>query len=169
MDIKSVNGKIHIINKGYSRIASQAFGLGHDEEVTVDTRRLPERVLNDLQFFYESGNIDVEVVGEGKTEKGIANTENVRTANGKEHTVFKPSDKAINVQEIDTSGKSVQVGFGKIDAVELLEKHWKTLEKEVAKINNIDNLKLVLATAVELDMQGNKKYEIVKERIEELI
>jgi hypothetical protein len=169
MDIKSVKGIIHIKNKGFSRIASQAFGLGHDEEVTVDTRRLPERVVNDLQFFYENGNIDVEVVGEEKSKKGIANTENVKTANGKEHTVFKPSDKAINVQEIDMSGKSVQVGFAKIDAVELLEKHWKTLEKEVAKIDNVDNLKLVLATAVELDMEGNKKYDIVKERIEQLI
>jgi hypothetical protein len=169
MDIKSVNGKIHIVNKGYSRIVSQAFGLGHDEEVTLDTRRTPERVLNDLQYFFDGGYIDVEVVEDNKVDGKIANTENIKTVNGKEHTVFKPSDKAINVQEIDTSGKSVQVGFGKIDAVELLEKHWKTLEKEVAKINNIDSLKLVLATAVELDMQGNKKYEIVKERIDELI
>jgi hypothetical protein len=71
MDIKSVNGKIHIINKGYSRIVSQAFGLGHDEEVTLDTRRTPERVLNDLQYFFDGGYIDVEVVEDNKVDGKI--------------------------------------------------------------------------------------------------
>jgi hypothetical protein len=169
MDITKVRNVIRIKNKAESRLASQAFGLGYKEEKVVDTRRLPERVIKDLQYFYECGYLDVEVVGDGKQESKVTNTENVKTEHGHEHTVFKPQqDKLINVQEIDTSGKSIKVGFSKVDAVELLEKHWKTLEKEVEKMTDVDNLKLLLATAVELDMVNNKKYEIVKSRIEKL-
>lgn len=169
MDIRTVRKTVKIINKVQGRIVSDAFAIPHEEERVVDTRRLPQSVLEDLQIFYENGSIDVEVVdSENKESKKSANTENVKTENGHEHTVFKPSDRAINVQEIDTSGKSVEVGFSKIDAVELLDKHWKTLEKEVSGIKDMSKLKTILIVAKE-NAVAKKKLEIIENRIGELI
>lgn len=169
MDIKEFK-TVKIINKGNSRVVTHAFSLAHDGDVTIDIAEFPEEILNDLNIFHARGQLEFHPVEDEKPKKVLVekHTEVVKTANGKEHVIFKPQDKAINVETIDTTGKAIDVAFSKMDAVELLGKHWKTLEKEVEKINKVDDLKLILATAKELDMEGNKKFDIVKNRIGEL-
>lgn len=167
MDIKSINGVVHIKNIGYGRIVSQAFSIAHEGEVILDTRRQQERVLKDLQFFLDKGDIDVEIIGEQKPKQGTVNVEKVVTEHGVEHTIFKPSDRLINVEEIDTSGKSVNLGFSKIDAIDLLAKHWKSLEKEVAETKDINKIKMLLSVAKEQELTG-RKLEIIQYRLQEL-
>lgn len=168
MDIKEYK-KVRVINTANARVVSHAFSLPHDKEAILETALLPDDILNDLNIFHARGQIKV-VPFEDETPKKVAiekHTETIRTANG-EHVIFKPQDKLINVEAIDTTGKAIDVAFSKMDAVELLGKHWKTLEKEVANISKLDDLNLILVTARELDMQGNKKYDIIKNRIDEL-
>lgn len=169
MDIKEFK-KVKIVNTANMRIVTHAFSLAHGQEVIVETRELPEHILKDLNIFHERGHLEfVEVNYEPEKVKVVKHTETRISETGKEHTVFKPQEnKLINVEAIDTSGKGINVGFSKMDAVDLLSKHWKTLEKEVEGIDSLESLKLILATAVELDMEGNKKYELVKDRISKI-
>lgn len=167
MDIKEFK-KVKVVNVSHSRIVTHAFSLAHEEKAIIKPTDFDEMILNDLNIFHERGLLEfVPVEDEEIKKKPLIekHTETVRTANGKEHVIFKPQDKLINVEAIDTTGKAIDVAFSKMDAVELLGKHWKTLEKEIEKIDKLDDLKLILATAKELDMEGNKKFDIVKNRL----
>lgn len=169
MDIKEFK-KVKVVNKADSWLVSHAFALPHNKVAIMEVAMIPEEVLEDLNTFYKRGLCDfVSIDDEAEKKEEEKLTEKVVSVEtGKEHFVFKPQDKSINVETIDTSGKGINVGFSKMDAVELLGKHWKTLEKEIDNISNLDNLKLVLATAKELDMEGNKKYKIIKDKIDKL-
>jgi hypothetical protein len=169
MDIKELK-KVKIVNHGGSRIVSHAFSLPHGEEIDIETNRLPEHILNDLNIFHARGQIDF-IPLEDAPKKSIIekHTETIMTANGREHVVYKPQeDKAINVESIDTSGKSVEVGFSKMDAIDLLGKHWKTLEKEVLETKDVSKLKLLHSVAREQEVTG-KKMEIIESRLGELV
>src|SRR5579875_556180 len=148
MDIREFK-KVRVHNIAEGRIVSTAFSIGYKEYKDVIPNRLPERVINDLNSFYEEGKVDFEEIKDEKLNKGSINVEKLISKTGVEHTVFKPQDRLINVEEIDTSGKAVSVGFSKMDAIELLDKHWKTLEKEVAETNDISKLNLLLSVARE--------------------
>jgi hypothetical protein len=168
MDIKELK-KVKVVNHGGSRIVSHAFSLAHGEEVEIETNRLPEHILNDLNIFHARGQIDfIPLNDEPKKSMFEKHTETIHTANGQEHVVYKPQDKAINVEEIDLSGKAVEVGFSKMDAIDLLGKHWKTLEKEVLETKDVSKLKLLHAVAREQEVTG-KKMEIIESRLGELV
>lgn len=166
MDIRKMR-KVKVINTAEGRIVSSAFSIGYKESIEVDTRRLQERVLNDLNFFYEDGKVAFEEIKEDKHEKGSVNIEKITTEHGAEHTIFKPSDRLINVEEIDTSGKAINMGFSKMDAIDMLGKHWKSLEKEVLGTSDISKLSLLLSVAREQVITG-KKLEIIENRLNKL-
>jgi hypothetical protein len=167
MDIREFK-KVKVINKANSRVVTHAFSLPHDKVAIIDTALLPDEILNDLNTFHARGAVEFVAIEDEEVKKEVVekHTETVHTANG-EHVVFKPQDKLINVETIDTTGKAIDVAFSKMDAVDLLSKHWKTLEKAVANMENKDELKLVLSVAKENDM-AVKKIEIVENRIKEL-
>ena|SRR5437763_974655 len=169
MDIKEFK-KVRVINTANARVVTHSFSLSHNQEAIITVALLPENILNDLNIFHARGQIEFVPMEDEAPKKEVIekHTENFISATGKEHVVFKPKDKLINVETIDTSGKAVDVAFSKMDAVELLSKHWKTLEKEIEKIDKLDDLKLILATAKELDMEGNKKFDMVNEKIQKL-
>jgi hypothetical protein len=169
MDIKEFK-KVRVINTAGSRVVTHAFSLAHDQEAIITTALLPEHILNDLNIFYERGQLEFIPVEDETPKKAVIekHTETVHTANGKESVIFKPQDKLINVESIDTTGKAIDVAFSKMDAVDLLSKHWKTLEKAVANIESKDELKIILSVAKENEM-AIKKIEIVEKRLGELV
>lgn len=168
MDIKELK-RVKIVNTAGCRVVTHAFSLAHDEEIVVDVNRLPEHILDGLNIFHSRGQLDFIPV-EDSPKKGLIenHTEKVVSATGKEHVVYRPQDKLINVEAIDTSGKAIDVAFSKMDAVDLLSKHWKSLEKEVLETKDIEKLKLLLIVANEQGVTG-KKYEIIKGRLGELV
>lgn len=168
MDIKELK-RVKITNTANARVVTHAFSLAHDEETIINPSDFSSEILDDLNVFYSRGQLGFEeVADEPKKELLEKHTETLKSSNGKEHVVFRPQDKLINVEPIDTSGKAVDVSFSKMDAVDLLSKHWKTLEKAVANIDKKDELDLLLTVAKENEV-ANKKIEIIENRLGELI
>lgn len=168
MDIKEFK-KVKIVNIANARIVTHAFSLAHDAKTIINPNDFSEEILKDLNVFFERGQIQfIPVEDEPEKELIQKHTEIIETGLGKQHVVFKPQDRLINVEEIDLSGKAVEVGFNKMDAIDLLSKHWKSLEKEVGESTDVDKLNLLLSVAKEQEMTG-KKLEIIKNRIGELV
>jgi hypothetical protein len=179
MDFKDFKGLVKIKNKSDGRVVSDAFSLGHDDEVTINTQRLPKSVLEDLNIFYVMGAIEVDT---NVTLQNVAKDGNVRVVEtlkgeeGKEtneHVVFDPEsakkDRLLKTEIIDNNNKAIKVNaMNKEDAVDFLGQHWKRIEKDVEAIIDVSKLEYLLSVADELGMTGNKKHEILKGRINEL-
>lgn len=173
MDIKTASKPFNVLNKYEGRVVSGAFSLGHSESRIVDPAQVPQTLLDDLEIFYKRGNIDVQFDVESSKSTETLNTKNISTANH-EHTVFNglnEDSKLINVESIENT-KALEVGESNADKIEnakkFLSEHWKTIEKELKRVFEIEDLKLLLSVANDLGMNGNKKYELIEERYKEL-
>jgi hypothetical protein len=177
MKLVGTNQKIEVINKSKGIVTRGRFSLDAGESRVIETVRFHDDVLKALEKFYLLKAIDLKVAdvekSELKSNSDVVKKESIKNEHGDkhEHTVYDPEsakrERLINVESHD-SGKAIEVGFDKTDAVDFLEKHWKTIEKELDLVKDMDRLSLLLATAKEIGMEGNKKYELIEDRIASL-
>jgi hypothetical protein len=183
MKLVDTNISVKVTNKSEGRIARGRFSLPHKKSQVIETIRYPKDILVALENFHKLDMIDlkeVDVKKVKKDNKNVVKKESMKNEVEKhEHTVFSPEDarkeRLINVQEVE-QGKAIEVGeikedkpaMSKEDAEEFLGQHWKKIEKEIEQVKDINKVRYLLATANELGMEGNKKHELIENRLEEL-
>jgi hypothetical protein len=137
------------------------------------------------------------------TKESFSSIRIVETANGangdtNQHIVFdghkqyaENQKKAISVQNIDTSGKAIDIviaepdeskgvtvkqvtpseskdeRMSKEDAVELLSSHWKKVQSEVNKMTDARKLNFLQVVAIELGVADTKK-KLIETRLSEI-
>lgn len=186
MKFTELENTFNVINKSEGRVVADTFSLPSEESKQVNPLRTTESILKKLEIHYKRKNIDVEFdVKVDKKKKGksgyTVNEKTVKNDKGdeNEHTVYNPEkakkDSMINVESIEDS-KAVEVeettkvenNFTMDNAKSFLNQHWKKIQKEVDSMEDIQRLEFILSVAKELGMNGNKKYELVEERISQL-
>jgi hypothetical protein len=178
MDIREIKEPFKVINKFEGRVVSGSFSLGPNESREIDPMRAPESLLSDLYVFERRKQVEFELnVKLAKLAKG-ENVKTVKTVKNEEgetneHIVFDPEsakkDKLFAVESIENNEKAVDVNhISKEEAQDFLAQHWKKIEKEVELINDAKKLEFILSVAEELGMKGNKKYELVEDRLSKI-
>jgi hypothetical protein len=171
--------KFIIKNVAKGRMILSSLLLEDGETFEVNPILLTDATKKEIEYFIATGQIEVSIadVKESKeAKKEISDTvvkETTKNDKGetRSHIVYDPEtaskNRAIAVESIEV-GKAIETDDNKIDLVNFLEKHWKTIEREITNISNIARLEKLLLVADELGMKGNKKYELIKNRIKEL-
>jgi hypothetical protein len=168
-------GKLTIKNIAYGRLILGVLTLDHEGTFDVDSETLSEQNKKDFEHLIATKQIeiypaDVEESKEVEKASDVITKESVKNEKGEthSHSVYDPEtaskNRAINVEEVQTS-KAIVVEENRMDYINFLEKHWKTVEKELENITSVERLKKLLSVAEELGMKGNKKYELIKDRI----
>lgn len=176
-DIRAIN----VLNTANARLAIEAFALGHGESKDIELVLYPESILKGLEIFAVRGDVKITILDDiqakAKEKSDVVTKTTVKNEKGdlNEHVVYDPAkastDRLITVSEIEVDTKAVEVSGDTIDredAERFLEKHWKTVEKELELMTSVANLKKLLVVAEDLGMSGNKKHELIEDRIEAL-
>lgn len=173
---------VKVTNKSGGRIAMGKFALSHGNSKEICPMNYSDDVVKALDIFIARGSIEVEPISKiedaKQEEVNVSKKETIKNDKGEtnEHIIFDPESKskAIEVisQEIDS--KSIEVGeikespMTKDEAQNFLEQHWKTIEKQLELIKDEKKLEFILLVANEMGMSGNKKCELVEDRINAL-
>lgn len=179
MKLLGYTNDVKIKNISGGRIALGKFALAHNQYKVINPIDYSEATVKTLDNFLIRNRIEVDFnVNKKEGDKPTTNTvkkETIKNDKGEnhEHTVYDPEtvkkSKLIEVQNLTDNSKAITINkITKEEAQEFLEQHWKKVEKEIAVIGDIGKLEYILSVAVELGMTGNKKYELVEDRIEEL-
>lgn len=179
MKLSECKDNVKIKNVSGGRIGLGKLALAHNESKIINPVYYSNSTIESLELFLARKKIEVEFLGDLKENVVVSHSttkkETLKNEHGdkNEHVVFDPEtskkNKLINVEEITGNDKPITVNnISRDEAVEFLEQHWKKVEKEVESILDINKLEFILSVAVEIGMEGNKKYELVEERIEAL-
>jgi hypothetical protein len=170
VDIKNISG---------GRIAMGKFALAHNDSKVINPQDFGDDIVKALDIFLEKGKIEAKFEAkkkdEAKADSNVVQKESLKNEKGEthEHTVYDPEtakkNKLIEVESLNDTDKAVAVNsISKEEAEEFLAQHWKKIEKEVEKISDVKKLGKILDVAKELGMDGNKKFELIEDRIENL-
>lgn len=170
---------VDIKNISEGRIALGKFALAHNASKVINPIDFSDNTIKDLDILLERGkieaNFDVEAEVKVSKQTDVVKKESLKNESGEthEHTVYDPEtakkNKLIEVESLDNNEKAVAVNsITKGEAEDFLAQHWKKIEKEVEKISDVKKLEFIFNVSKELGMHGNKKYELVEERINRL-
>jgi hypothetical protein len=180
MKIVGHKGSINIKNISGGRIAIGRFALSHGKDKTVNPMLFPDNFSVSLERLLAKNAIEVTKVeikkkDEVTLDSNVVNKTTTKNEKGDEHehVVYDPDtakrNKLIEVESLNDNHKAIDVNYiSKNEAQDFLEQHWKKIEKEVERINDVKKLEFILSVAKELGMDGNKKYELVEDRINSL-
>lgn len=177
-----------IKNVSKSRIVTGTISMPDETTKVIHPQLFSEEVINGLKFFYSTGKIEVTNDYEKlEVAKGVVPVSKLKTVKNElgdtnDHFIYDPNSNAISVSEIETRGSyslqsltdldsaSVQVAYGEIDRIEareLLSKHWKTFESEIGRVSSKNKLRFYLSVA-EKENVSEKKVQIIRDRLSSL-
>jgi hypothetical protein len=179
MDLRNYKCNVEVKNISGGRIALGRLAIAHNDSKIINPMFFSDDVIGALVFFLAKGAIEIKEVESKKDEKQVESNsvkkETIKNDKGekREHTVFDPEtakkERAIKVEENNDNGKAIEVGdLDKTLAIDFLEQHWKKIEKELQDYKSAVKLEFYLSVANEIGMNGNKKYELIEDRIKEL-
>lgn len=181
MKLHEYNGFVKITNKSGGSISMGKFSLKHGKSREINPISYSESVIKALEIFLARGVIEVTPIDNvevaEKEDTNVVKKETIKNEKGEkhEHSVFDPAtakkEKAIQVNSIEDNSKAIEVSFNQLDkaeAVDFLEQHWKTIERDLQSYKSVKRLEFMLSVANEIGMNGNKKCELIEDRIAEL-
>lgn len=187
------NKKFRVINKTDGKLLiGNSIMISYQDSEEYEPFQVTERDIQVLNYFIEKDGVAVENVV-SKPAKGkaaplpvsVVETSSSESGKKNSHVLFDGnkaidtqeidmSRPAIDVQEIDMVGKAVEVeidyedfDYSEREAKRFLSQHWKTVESNINKIDDINILIFYLDMARVHDMT-EKKIEIIEKRMQQV-
>jgi hypothetical protein len=181
MKLLGYNGFVKITNKAGGSISMGKFSLKHGRSKDINPMNFSDSTVKSLDIFLAKGVIEVTPIDNvevaEREDTNVVKKETIKNEKGEknEHSVFDPAtakkERAIQVNSVEDNSNAIEISFTEVDkaeAMDFLEQHWKKIEKELVNYRSIKRLTYMLSVANEIGMNGNKKYELIEDRIAEL-
>lgn len=168
MKLSEKTKPFNVINKYAGYVGYASFTIEPNKSRTVNPATCSEKFLNALELLHKQGKVDFEfdVESESKSKE----LDNVEIQGSQ--AIFNPEkkDRLINVEEIVTDSKPINVGKTEIDRVqesqEFLSQHWKTIERDLPQLSK-ESVEQHLRVAKQEKMSG-KKVDLLEGQLSQL-